>query len=156
MRPILLKMTAFGPYPDETVIDFTELKDNNIFVITGPTGSGKTTIFDAICYALYGETSGNKRTGRDLRSHFVDIEGAKTEVEFTFSVKGREYYIKRAPAQERRKKKGEGTIEVPAAVEFRELNSSKAPLTRIDQVNAAVENIIGIKADQFRKIVMIP
>ncbi|NLY44076.1 MAG: SMC family ATPase [Clostridiaceae bacterium] len=156
MRPICLRMTAFGPYPDKTEIDFTYLKDNNIFVIAGPTGSGKTTIFDAICYALYGETSGNKRSGKELRSDFVDIDGAITEVEFIFSSKGKDYYIRRVPAQMRRKKRGEGTVEYPAKVEFKELNSANPPLTRVDEVNEAIEKIIGIKANQFRKIVMIP
>ena len=71
MRPLQLTMSAFGPYAGETVLDFAELGEQNIFVITGPTGAGKTTIFDAICYAFYGETSGAEREVRGLRSDFV-------------------------------------------------------------------------------------
>ena len=100
MKPLLLKITAFGPYAKQTTLNFKEdLVNQEIFVVTGPTGAGKTTIFDAICYALYGETSGGSRTGKELRSDFAAQSDLKTEVEFTFKVKDKIYKIVRAPQQ---------------------------------------------------------
>ena len=87
MRPLRLKMTAFGPYAQEVILDFAELAENQMFVITGPTGAGKTTIFDAICYALYGDASNKERQSKGLRSDFVAEEaGIITAVELTFMV----------------------------------------------------------------------
>ncbi len=94
MKPLLLKMSAFGPYAKPLTLNFKEdLDQQDIFVVTGPTGAGKTTIFDAICYALYGETSGGSRSGKELRSDFVKESEIKTEVSFTFSVNGKTYCI---------------------------------------------------------------
>ena len=105
MKPLLLKMTAFGPYAKETTLNFKEdLSHQDIFVVTGPTGAGKTTIFDAICYALYGETSGGSRTGKELRSDFAIDSDLKTEIQFTFQVKEKNYRITRAPQQLQKKK----------------------------------------------------
>ena len=157
MKPISLKITAFGPYAKPTFLDFkNDLKNQNIFVITGPTGSGKTTIFDAICYALYGQTSGNKRNGEQLRSDFVGVDGDKTEIEFTFSVRDKEYYIKRSPKQKRKSKRGNGEVEDSASVELKELSSDEKPLTKEKDVSDAILSIIGLNVEQFRKIVMIP
>ncbi|WP_052356702.1 AAA family ATPase [[Clostridium] dakarense] len=157
MKPVSLKITAFGPYAKTTTLNFREdLKNQNIFVITGPTGSGKTTIFDAICYALYGQTSGNKRNGEQLRSDFVGIDGDKTEVEFTFSVKNKDYFIKRSPKQKRKSKRGNKEVEDSASVEFKTLDSDDAPLTKDKDVNEKVLSVIGLNVEQFRKIVMIP
>ena len=99
MRPIKLIMRAFGPYSGEEVVDFTELMDKNLFLITGPTGSGKTTIFDGISFAMYGQASGNMRTGESLRSDFVTID-SPTQVELVFELKGIKYKITRSPRQE--------------------------------------------------------
>lgn len=157
MKPVSLKITAFGPYAKTTTLNFKEdLKNQNIFVITGPTGSGKTTIFDAICYALYGQTSGNKRNGEQLRSDFVGIDGDKTEVEFTFSVRDKNYFIKRSPKQKRKSKRGDKEVEDSASVEFKILNSDEATLTKDKDVNEKVLSVIGLNVEQFRKIVMIP
>ena len=93
MKPIKLTLTAFGPYKDTEVINFNELQSHRIFVISGNTGAGKTTLFDAICYALYGTASGEDRAEfRTLRSHFAD-EDTHTSVELHFSVKGKEYKV---------------------------------------------------------------
>ena len=157
MKPISLKITAFGPYAKTTFLDFkNDLKNQNIFVITGPTGSGKTTIFDAICYALYGQTSGNKRNGEQLRSDFVGLDGDKTEIEFKFSVRDKEYYIRRSPKQKRKSKRGNGEVEDSASVELKELSSDEKPLTKEKDVSDAILSIIGLNVEQFRKIVMIP
>ena len=87
MKPIRLELSAFGPYREVEVIDFTELGNRHLFLITGPTGSGKTSIFDGISFALYGETSGSFRNVEGLRSHFSD-EDVLTEVKLTFELKG--------------------------------------------------------------------
>ena len=157
MKPLVLKMSAFGPYAKPTTLNFKDdLDQQDIFVVTGPTGAGKTTIFDAICYALYGETSGGSRSGKELRSDFVKESEIKTEVSFTFSVKDKTYCVTRAPQQLQKKKRGEGFREVPATVEFLELNSDYPPLTKDSEVREQIQQIIGLKIEQFRKIVMIP
>jgi len=157
MKPITLKMTAFGPYAKQVHLNFKEgLQTQDIFIITGPTGAGKTTIFDAICYALYGETSGASRKGEDLRSDFSATVALKTEVEFIFSVKDKLYRIVRAPKQKQRKKRGSGMTEVPAAIEFCELDSEREPLTKDQEIRQEINQILGLNVDQFRKIVMIP
>ena len=91
MKPIHLEMTAFGPYKHDEVIDFAKLKDNRLFLISGPTGAGKTSIFDAICFAIYGTSSGTDRDQtRMLRSDFAD-DDTHTAVEFTFEMRSRKY-----------------------------------------------------------------
>lgn len=157
MKPLSLKITAFGPYAKQTTLNFKEdLDGQDIFVVTGPTGAGKTTIFDAICYALYGETSGGSRTGKELRSDFAKDSELKTEVEFSFRVKDKTYQITRAPQQLQKKKRGEGFREVPATVELLEVGSEQAPITKDSEVKEQIQHIIGLKVEQFRKIVMIP
>lgn len=83
MRPLHLRMTAFGPFAKQEQIDFTELGDNPLFLINGPTGSGKTTILDAICFVLYGQTTGAEREGKQMRCDFA-VADRLTEVELTF------------------------------------------------------------------------
>ncbi|MEN2257049.1 AAA family ATPase [Paraclostridium benzoelyticum] len=104
MRPIKLTISAFGPYADKQVIDFEELNGRNIFVISGKTGAGKTTIFDAISYALYGEASGESRETDSLRSHFAD-DDVETFVELEFELKGERYIVNRVPKQKEKIKR---------------------------------------------------
>src|SRR6185437_14491437 len=95
MRPIQLRMTAFGPYKGTEIVDFNELNGNRLFVISGATGAGKTTIFDGICFALYGQASGEDRTDfRAMRSHFAD-DAVQTSVELTFMIHQRTFRILR-------------------------------------------------------------
>ena len=94
MKPINLKISAFGPYKDEVNIDFTKLGENGIFLITGDTGAGKTSIFDAISFAIFGEVSGSNRPIQTLRSDFADIN-IDTYVELEFVHKNRKYKILR-------------------------------------------------------------
>ncbi|WP_059282709.1 AAA family ATPase [Bacillus coahuilensis] len=103
MRPLQLIMTAFGPYADVEKIDFRLLENRTMFVISGKTGAGKTTIFDGISFAIYGKASGEDRSGQDLRSHFAN-EDVETEVELTFMLRGTTYRIVRKPQQARKKK----------------------------------------------------
>lgn len=100
MRPLKLTMSAFGCYADKQTVDFELLGKDGLFLITGDTGSGKTTIFDAITFALYGETSGDNREPEMLRSKYA-LENAETYVELSFQYNDKVYYIKRNPTYER-------------------------------------------------------
>lgn len=158
MKPLQLTMRAFGAYADEQTIDFTLLGDKNFFLIHGPTGSGKTTILDAISFALYGSASGDLRESKSLRSDYASAE-QKTEVDFTFKSGEHIYQVLRAPEQELKKQRGEGTRKVPAAAALFKLLSdgSKDPLAaKSDEVTKKVTEIIGFKAEQFRQIVLLP
>ncbi len=158
MRPLKLTMSAFGPYAGEILLDFAQLEEQNIFVITGPTGAGKTTIFDAICYALYGETSGAEREVRGLRSDFVLPEEHRvTYVELIFMVRAKVYKIRRQPAQKLPSKRGSGFKEGLAAAELSCVgHEAFAPLAKVGEVDDKIVELLGLTKDQFRKIVMIP
>lgn len=157
MRPILLEMSAFGPYAELQVIDFTILEDVNMFLIHGATGGGKTTILDAICYALYGDTSGNERDAESMRSHFAK-EDTMTEVKLTFKLKEDQYFVHRIPAQERPKKTGTGfTIQNPVAELYKIKGNEKELLASgVNKAREKIIEIIGFDADQFRQVIMIP
>jgi exonuclease SbcC len=146
-------MSAFGPYPNEEIIDFTNLKEKNIFLITGPTGAGKTTIFDAISYALFGEASGSSRDNDSLRSHFAEID-TLTYVELEFELRGEVYRIRRNPRQESKKLRGEGLRIKESDAEF-QLPDGKL-ITQIKNVDEKISNVLGINKNQFRQIVMLP
>ena len=107
MRPVKLTMSAFGPYAGRTELDLDQLGDSGLYLITGDTGAGKTTIFDAIIFALYGEASGTNRTADMFRSKYAD-EDTPTEVELTFLYAGEQYRIVRNPSYERKKTRGSG------------------------------------------------
>lgn len=156
MQPIKLKMNAFGPYPSQETIDFSELKNNKLFLISGPTGSGKTTIFDAMSYALYGEANGEYRTTDDLRSQFAGPD-TLTWVSLEFSVKGTDYKILREPSQLREKKVGDGLTTHNAYAELIIYNHEPAQvITGIQDVTTKITEIIGLDAEQFKQIMMIP
>ena len=153
-----LIISAFGPYPGIEEIDFeNELKGKNMFVITGTTGSGKTTIFDAINFALYGEASGSDREGKTLRSDFAS-EDTPTEVELYFTIRNKDYYVKRSPQYSRRKKKKDasgdyGYTEVKPSAE---LKIKDKTYTGSKEVTKYIEDILGINSEQFKQLVMIP
>ena len=153
MRPLKLEVSAFGPYANLQTVDFTELKDKNIFLITGPTGAGKTTIFDAISYALYGEASGSSRSKDSLRSDFA-IEETLTYVELDFELRGKVYKIKRVPQQERKKLRGEGTSIKNTEAEL--ILPNGEIITRVTTVDEKIVDILGINKNQFKQIVMLP
>lgn len=157
MKPYHLKISAFGPFAKTVDLNFKDdLNDARIFVITGPTGAGKTTIFDAICYALYGESSGATRKGAELRSDFSASLDILTSVELTFGIRDHVYTIKRTPKQQAPKKRGTGYKEVPASVELLKLDDIRPPLTKESDVKQEINALLGLTVDQFRKIVMIP
>jgi len=152
MRPIRLTVSAFGPYAGKTEIDFETLGRSGLYLITGDTGAGKTTIFDAITFALYGQASGDNRDASMLRSKYAD-PSVLTYVELVFSYGGKEYTVKRIPEYERPKAKGEGTTLQRAEAEL--IYPDGRAVTKIKEVTAAVTRIIGIDRDQFCRIAMI-
>ena len=152
MRPIKLKISAFGPYSGVTEFDFDKLGTGGLYLITGDTGAGKTTIFDAITYALYGDPSGNNRDASMLRSKYAD-DSVPTEVELLFSYYGKEYTVKRNPEYFRANKRGEGTTKQIAGAEI--IYPDGRIVTKIKDVDSAVKEIIGIDRNQFCQIAMI-
>lgn len=152
MRPIKLKISAFGPYAGITEFDFEKLGTGGLYLITGDTGAGKTTIFDAITYALYGDPSGNNREVSMLRSKYAD-DSTPTEVELIFSYRDKEYTVKRNPEYERVAKRGGGKTTQTANAEI--VYPDGKIVTKIKEVDNAVKEIIGIDRNQFCQIAMI-
>ena len=162
MRPIRLTVRAFGPFAAEQVLDFRLLGDRRFFLIHGPTGAGKTTILDAMCFALYGVTSGAERAAKDMRSDHADAS-ALTEVTFDFSLGPATYRVTRRPEQERRKKRGEGTTtEGPKATLWQRTGladdgqDGTVLASTWKAVDERVEQLLGFRADQFRQVVVLP
>lgn len=154
MKPIKLIISAFGPYADEMpAIDFTKFDEKGLFLIGGDTGAGKTTIFDAICFALYGKTSGSYRDTKNLRSEYAK-ESAESYVDFYFSHQGRNYHVWRQPEYERKKQRGEGTTKVNAKAVLYEEGST--PIEGLTQVNDAIIKLLHVDEQQFKQIAMIP
>ena len=151
MKPINLTISAFGPYKDKITIDFTKLGENGIFLITGDTGAGKTSIFDAISYALFGEVSGSNRPIQSIRSDFSDLE-TDTFVELEFFHKNKRYKILRNPSYEKPKKKGEGFTKKSADAS---LEYDDVVISGIKNVDTKIEEILGINAKQFKQIAML-
>ena len=156
MKPLKLKLTAFGPYKDTEVINFKQLQDNNLFVISGNTGSGKTTIFDGICFALYGSASGQDRDNQTmLRSDFAD-DDTHTAVELIFSLKNKTYRILRqlGHVKSGNKSKTGDRYEFYEIVDGYERSIVDRHI--VSEINEKVESLIGLTQDQFKQIVMLP
>lgn len=152
MRPIKLTMSAFGPYSGEVVVDFASLGSTGLYLVCGDTGAGKTTIFDAVSFALFGSPSGQDRTARSLRSDFASAV-TPTFVELEFEHRGQRYTIRRNPEYERPKLRGDGLTTQTADAELR--MPEAAPITGTRDVDAAILELIGIDRSQFSQIVMI-
>lgn len=153
MKPVKLVMSAFGPFADEVTIDFQRLGDAGLYLVTGDTGAGKTTIFDAISYALYGTTSGEFREGKMLRSKYASLD-VLTFVELTFETHGKCYVVKRTPDQIRARMRGEGETKQSAeAILF--YPDDRQPITKIPDVNKAVKEVVGLDQKQFSQITML-
>ncbi|MEI2356969.1 SMC family ATPase [Mesobacillus zeae] len=158
MKPLKLTMQAFGPYAGTETIDFTVLGNRTMFVISGKTGSGKTTIFDGISYAIYGKASGEDRNGTDLRSQFAR-DHLPTEITLEFLLRQKTYRISRSPQQEKRKERGDGFTTVGAKAELYMIDDDgKARLlaANVRDVDEKVREIMIIDSSQFRQILMIP
>ena len=153
MKPIKLVMCAFGPYAGRTPeISFADFEEKGLFLISGDTGAGKTILFDAICFALYGTTSGTYRDVKNLRSEYAK-DSEDSYVDFWFSHQGKEYHVWRRPEYERKKRTGSGvTLEKGRAVLYAEGKPAAEGLT---QVNSAVKELLRIDERQFKQIAMI-
>lgn len=152
MRPLKLTVSAFGPYAGKVVMDMDRLGRQGLYLITGDTGSGKTTIFDAITYALYGEPSGDNRTPDMFRSKYAKPD-TPTEVELIFSYGGKVYTVRRNPAYERPAKRGGGTTPQKAEAELT-LPDGRL-VTKAREVTREIVRIIGLDRNQFAQVAMI-
>ncbi|EAD4755455.1 SMC family ATPase [Listeria monocytogenes] len=157
MRPIKLTMQAFGAYAKKEVIDFEKLGTEQIFVISGKTGAGKSTIFDAISFAIFGKANTFDRESFSMRSHFA-TDKEITEVTLAFRLKDKIYQISRIPQQEIAKQRGNGTTTSPQKAELYELINDEMKLlaSSVRDVNTKMEELIQLNVDQFRQILMIP
>lgn len=153
MKPIKLIISAFGPYADRMPdIDFEQFEERGLFLISGDTGAGKTMIFDAICFALYGMTSGTYRDTRNLRSEYAK-DSVESYVDFYFSHQGRKYHVKRHPAYERPKLRGTGVISIKESATL--YVEGGMPIEGLTQVNNAIKELLRIDDKQFKQIAMI-
>ena len=151
MKPLKLVLNAFGPYIDKTEIDFTKFGDNGLYLITGPTGAGKTTIFDALSFALYGQASGETRKSQSLRSDFAEKDN-KTYVDLEFLSNGEKYFIHRECAYKTTTRNNtEKNISETAEL----ILPNKIAISRLSEVNEKITEILGIDKNQFGQIVMI-
>ena len=153
MRPEKLTISAFGPYADKTEIDFSRLGEGGLYLITGDTGAGKTTIFDAITFALYGQASGQVRDSAMFRSKYADIE-TETFVEFVFSYQGKKYQVFRSPEYMAPKKRGTGLTLRKAEAQLI-YPAERQPVTKARDVTRAIEELLGLDYEQFTQIAMI-
>jgi exonuclease SbcC len=162
MRPLALTLTAFGPFAGTQTVDFRRLGDLRLFLINGPIGAGKTTLLDGICYALYGESSGDERKAAHLRSHHAPPDRA-TEVVLDFALGDRIWRVRRSPQQERPARRGGGvTTQAPEASLF-ELTGATDPAGEGRLVSAnprdvavRLRDLLGFSSAEFRQVVMLP
>jgi len=152
MRPLKLTIAGFGPYAGVQELDFEKLGKSGLYLITGDTGAGKTTIFDAITYALFGAASGENREVHMLRSKYAGPD-QPTYVELAFSYAGNEYTVRRNPEYERAKTRGTGTTRQTADAQLT-LPDGRI-VTKLKEVDRAIEEIIGLNRGQFSQVAMI-
>ncbi len=152
MRPITLTMSAFGPYAEKTVVDFDKLGQNGIYLIAGDTGAGKTTLFDAITFALFGDASGGVRRAEMFRSNYA-LPETPTYVELLFSYDGKRYLVRRNPEYPRKAKRGDGWTVARAEAIFTLPDGTV--VTRAKEVNQRIVSLLGVNKEQFTQIAMI-
>lgn len=169
MKPLQLHIQAFGPFADAVDIDFTAFGENALFLINGPTGAGKSTLLDALCFALYGETTGGnrEREAGSMRSDQAS-DGLETRIHLDFLLGETVYHVERTPTQTVAKKRGEGTTtrqtdahvwQVPAedwSGEFNEDDATYLNLKGVREVNDWVLDLTGLSAEQFRQVMVLP
>ena len=157
MKPISLTIEAFGPYRDSVNLDFSALQNHSMFLISGPTGAGKTSILDAMVYALYGEPSGEVRKIDAIRSDFAEPE-RMTRVDFSFAIGEAQYRVERLPKQLVAKKRGTGMREQNASATVYEMRDGewKVIATSAAAIRDTIQRIIGFRKDQFLQVVLLP
>jgi exonuclease SbcC len=167
MRPIRMTLTAFGPFPGSEVVDFRSALGARLFGIYGPTGAGKTSILDGICFALFGESSGQERKGDDLRSHHAP-PATETEVSLVFEVGGQRYHVVRKPRQRVKGQRGATLVERPhyaalydaSKLEVDDISPDNPGLVleerKVEAVGERIRSILGYSAAQFRQVVLLP
>lgn len=151
MKPIRLEFNAFGPFAKKETVDFEEVAKSGLFLICGPTGAGKTTIFDGICFALYGEASGSLRQNEDFKSDFSDPDDL-CFVRYSFFVREKKFEVYRSPKQKKQKKNGDLTS-IAAKAELTLPDGSV--VTGPAAVSARIQEILGLSAKQFKQITML-
>ena len=161
MKPLVLELQAFGPFAHRQVIDFRVLGSKTFFLIHGPTGSGKTTILDGMCFALFGDSSGGERDGRQMRSHHAGLD-TLTEVKFDFALGTDRYRVRRVPEQMRRALRGGGeTMQNPKADIWRIVaepgGEKETPVASgWSDVTRKIVELLGFDSRQFRQVIMLP
>ncbi|MEY4338797.1 MAG: hypothetical protein RLZ14_647 [Actinomycetota bacterium] len=157
MRPLSLTFQAFGSYPGLHTVDFEALGKRGLFLVTGPTGTGKTTVFDAMVFALYGGLPGGRSKDGEARSHHADPH-TETFVELDFEVGGARYRVRRTPTQDRPKKRGGGfTSETGSATLVKLVGTTtEAVATSTKTANEACERLVGLDSGQFQRVVLLP
>ncbi len=159
MKPIKLTMTAFGPFAKTEVIAFDKLGDKPLFLINGATGSGKTTILDGICFALYGRTTGDERQAAQMRCDYADVDSI-AKVELLFELKGNVYRIEREPDQQRPKVRGDGFTKHSAKAALYQVltdgDESLMVAAKVTEATKAIETMTGLNVEQFRQVMVLP
>lgn len=159
MRPCRLRMTAFGPFQGSETVQFDQLGDHALFLINGPTGAGKTTLLDAICFALYGRTTGDEREGGQMRCDHAP-DDLLTEVEFSFSLADKQFRIRRVPEQQRPKARGEGTTTQAAEAQLWQMTPDQGDqlivASKVTEATREIEQLTGLSVEQFRQVMVLP
>ena len=161
MKPLLLELQAFGPFAHLQKIDFRQLGAKTFFLIHGPTGAGKTSILDGICFALFGDSSGGERDGRQMRSHHADGD-TLTEVRFSFALGATVYRVRRVPEQMRKARRGGGDTKQLQIAELCRIDTADGveaehPIASgWSKVSEAVVGLLGFESQQFRQVIMLP
>lgn len=151
MKPLLLTLEAFGPFAGKQEVDFTRFEQDGVFLLTGPTGAGKTTLFDAISFALFGSPSGDTRESYSLKSQYAPEESI-CSVSFSFMIDGQRYIVTRAPKQDRPSKRTHALRTVPESAEF---TGEEESISSVSAVNVRIHQLLGMDREQFRQIVML-
>ena len=153
MRPLRLSLSAFGPFAEQELIDFSLLGRNPLFLLNGPTGAGKTTLLDAICFALYGKTTGDEREGAQMRCDLAE-PSRLTEVSFEFELGQQRYRIRRVPEQARLKKSGDGYTQQKPEAQLVEIDSngeeSILVASKVSEASSEIERLTGKPDRQIR------